>query len=50
VQELRRHAGASLLDAGTILVTIAIPEADTTVAVFDGEPILWIADPGRSAV
>jgi hypothetical protein len=42
VRELGRHAGASLLEvAGNhrILVTIVIPEADTTVADFDGEPI-----------
>jgi hypothetical protein len=42
VRELGRHPGASLLEvAGNrrILVTVLLPDADATVAVFDGEPI-----------
>lgn len=42
VRELGRHPGASLLEiAGNhrILVTVVVPEENTTMVVFDGEPI-----------
>ena len=54
VRQLSRHPGASLLEvAGNhrILVTIVLPEADTAVAVFDGEPIFRLpiqSSPGAS--
>jgi hypothetical protein len=54
VRQLSRHPGASLLEvAGNhrILVTIVLPEADTAVADFDGEPIFRLSiqsSPGSS--
>jgi hypothetical protein len=54
VRQLGRHPGASLLEiAGNhrILVTIVLPEKDTAVAVFDGEPIFRLpiqSSPGAS--
>ena len=56
VRQLGRRPGASLLEiAGNhrILITIVLPEADTAVAVFDGEPIFRLpiqSSPGSSRV